>query len=589
MCGFVGKVSRESLGDKDEIQIKKMLDLIYHRGPDDTSFRVKPEFVFGFQRLSIIDLKERSNQPMTDEQTGVCMVFNGEIYNYKEVKSTLQKDGVNFDTTSDSEVALKAYVHRGENFTDLLEGMYAIAIYDPRDHKTVLYRDPLGIKPLYYYKDKNSVFFASEIKSFAPVLDNQPNYTQLSEYCIFGCLSGRETLFCDIMQVLPGEAVTVSESLSISTRIFYDSTESFFLPLDRKLSTKDLAEFTEQIIHSHTNCDVTFGCQLSGGLDSSLITSIATKAETRLKTFSVSVNHKILDERKNQEIVADRFGTKHHRYDLGQNELFASMAEATWAMDYPLFHPNIPPCDRICNSAKQEGVKVLLAGDGADELFGGYGWHLDSNNRFDFSHYEQIDRTVYASSVNNPLLVNRLLNCNPPSLTERKEVASRFEIEGDAKLALDQKFNLQKWLQRQDRMGMRNSIEVRVPFCSVALFEMINPLSFAEKTDRGSEKKAILKKIAKSYLPEEIIWQRKVGFTIPIDQWFRRSPNREWVQDLLTSKRTLDRGIFNPSHVMVLVDDHMKGKADCGYLLWTLLSLEIWFRVHIDRSGSKPT
>ena len=575
MCGFTGYFGKNLNNSKSVVS--KMLKSINHRGPDHEGYYYSENFHGGFCRLSIIDLTKSSNQPFyINQNDNLILFFNGEIYNYLELKKDLEIAGVKFRTSSDTEVLYNCILHFGiENFASHLIGMFSIVCYRPITNDVFLIRDQLGIKPLYFTEKKNNLYFSSETKAFNH-LDLKLNKGKVVEYLSIGTNIGEETMYDNVYSVLPGQLIKVSLNKKKQKLAYFKLLESF---KEKRLRfhQDELDNLLSNTIAMHTRSDVKFGCQFSGGLDSSLLTSFVSKLERqKIKGFSVSVDHNFLDESIYQKSLSKLIGFNRSEVLFGINEFCDQSLLETYNFDFdfPLHHPNIVASNLLNEKASSEGFKVLLSGDGADEFFAGYSWQFDNTSNPDkiIENGSYIDRNLLISSLNVS---------DDVDYSDLKRDLDSLSNNFDKQLFFDQYVYLQKWLTRQDRSGMRSSLELRVPFCSSNITTFINSLDFDIKTNHKNTTKFLLKKFASKYLPNSIVNQKKVGFSIPIDDWFRSAKTNNLINFLLEDE-TFDRGVFIKEKIKKIIELHKLKKANFGRILWSLINFEIWCRKYFS-------
>ncbi|MFA4991095.1 MAG: asparagine synthase (glutamine-hydrolyzing) [Candidatus Omnitrophota bacterium] len=581
MCGFACVVKKGRVNDKDIKDIELMNRAIRHRGPDSEGYYHSDFFAGASSRLAIIDLDERANQPMLDEEKRRVLFFNGEIYNYEEIRERLKGAGHVFRTESDTEVVLRSFAEWGAECVNKFVGMFAFAIFDLKNRDVYLFRDQIGIKPLYFYRDKDKFYFASEIRPFLKIMSLRPDYDRLVEYSIFGDVAGSQTLFKGIMELMPGHFIKLNRDLDCDIRGYFDMKDSF-LNNGRRHSMVELEDLLNHSVVQHTKSDVGYGIQLSGGLDSSYVLSVlASNNKQRIETFSISLDgYKELDETKYQKSCAERYNTIHHGYSFRNSDFRELLAKSVWFFEYPLPHPNVVPTYIVCRKAQERKVKVLLSGEGGDEVFGGYRWYFEKKG----DKKPDREELVYRASYNRPEAMRNIFNKLELDLSDRRRIAAGLKDDFSSLLLLDQTCHLRKWLQKQDRIGMACSIEMRVPYCNILLMNYVNGISGKDKTNSFVEPKYLLKKIAEKYLPGELVWRQKVGFAIPLEDWFRDEEGLRGFLGYLKDKTFVDRGIYDVRLTDKIMDDHLRGKANNGRLLWTLLNIELWHRIFVDRT-----
>ena len=488
MCGFAALFGTFN-GGKSRRTVQKMVNSISHRGPDDIKIVDYENFTGGFARLSIIDLKNRANQPfILNKNDNLVLFYNGETYNYKELKLELEKLGHNFITSSDTEVVYRSILQWGNDFVHKLNGMFSILIYRPKSNQVELFRDHLGVKPLYYFIKSDLIYISSEVKGISNVVDLKINEKKISEYMRFGTNLDENLIFKNVKTVLPGQHVIINKDLYVRKKLYFDLIDTFNIA--KTIPDQDFLE--QEVINSillHTRSDVRYGAQLSGGLDSSLIASIiANKSDKPLKTFSVKIDHDIVDESRFQEnfIEHHKIDSTTINYNINTFNDLEYLKRCIYFNDFPLHHPNIVASDMMNEQASKEGFKVLLSGEGADEIFAGYSWHL---NDISSQNYGKI---LNNSSFNKNSDVNDIFSVEDVDYNENLF----FKIDSisnpsDRQLYFDQRYYLQKWFHRQDRSGMRFSLEIRVPYCTHILASILNSYDIRIKTRNYTNSKYV--------------------------------------------------------------------------------------------------
>jgi asparagine synthase (glutamine-hydrolysing) len=577
MCGFVGYISRRHpVAPEHADLVRRMNGRLLHRGPDHQAYAKGLNYHWGFSRLSIIDLDPRANQPFA--YGNFLAMLNGEIYNYRELRQELEARGLSFSTSSDTEVFVAAYAVWGRSCFDRFVGMFAAIIYDKETERFLLVRDQLGIKPLYLVVQDDHLVFASELKCFLDYSRLALNEAVLVEQLTFGLAETDQTLFAGVRQVLPGQYLEYDQPSDCLKATEYYSLADSFEPKNRKWSYGELKEILAWSVELHTRCDVPYGTQLSGGVDSSYVTALVAEKKSELRTYSIAVGspNPFFDESRYQDEVSRRWGTLHTRLPFTEDDLVEELARSIYHFDCPLHHPNIAASLLVNRAAKADGLKVVLSGDGADELFTGYQWHMGLPE----PRTSALFRPAYASHE----VVRSVLPQLPFSVEGRLRCLEAVQDSGDAIVYYDQRCYLQKWLQRQDRIGMAASIEIRVPLCCVPVYDYVNHIPHADKTNGGTESKVLLKKVGEDYLSRDLLYRRKNGFAIPISDWLRHPRGLGRVLALLSDDQTRGRGLYDRPALERCLQAHLSGTEDHGRLLWLLVNLELWHRLFIDRS-----
>ena len=608
MCGIAGIVYKDRQRSGSPTLIKAMCDTMVHRGPDDHGAFAKDNVALVHRRLSIIDLST-GHQPMQSEDLNYTIVFNGEIYNYLELKKDLQNSGFSFHTNSDTEVILNLYRKYGAECAVRLNGIFAFSIWDDIKKELYVARDHVGVKPLYYYNDANVLVFSSEIKAILKSghVKAQCNYHLVPEYFVFRQVAGESTLFKDIYALLPGSYMVLRNNSDVSITKYWDINA---VNKSKNLSFQDalsrLSGLLEQSIEMQMMSDVPLGTFCSGGIDSSLVTAIAArKAHSSINTFSVGFNELAFDETRYARMVSEKYGTSHHELRLNNNEFTEYYRKMIWQNDLPLNYPNSVLIFAISKLAKQF-VTVVLTGEGADELFGGYPRYyipgivarmqkipaplrkfLSYGLRLVKDHRADKLRSYLGLSIDNVLLYNSAtmeqnkiqrygIDIKSDDFIYRKSIiaGNTHRSQLDRVTFLDQQTYLISILNRQDKMSMAASIESRVPILDYRIVEFANSLPDAYRQSK-TQTKLILKKLAEQYLPHEVIYRKKSGFGVPIKDWFAADNGLgEIASDLVTNK-ALDELQWG-GDIAAIVDEHRKGEQDHSELLWTATNYVLW-------------
>ncbi|MEI8122922.1 MAG: asparagine synthase (glutamine-hydrolyzing), partial [bacterium] len=585
-----------------------MCRALAHRGPDDELVLSGPNWALGQRRLSIIDLSQNGRQPFVNEDGTRFLTSNGEIYNYRDLRPSLLKAGHHFVSGSDCEVILHLLEQEGDRGILKLNGMYAFAYLDEKRRKLLLCRDRLGIKPLYYRRTPDTLAFASEIKALVstPVSLQREH---LQEFFQYRYLSGSNTLFKDVVEILPGHLITINlDTLAIEDREYW--TPAKRLSSGAPVDERDLARELEQAVSRQLVSDVPLGCQLSGGLDSSLVTQLAMRQmNQRLHTFSVGFNGHAEDESSWAAMISQELGTLHHSIHYQESDFLSDFAACTWLNDEPLNHPNSVAMFKMCQEAKHH-VTVLMTGEGADELFGGYTWHKRLWRLRRLGRMAQwpltrqmvgcLPKARWAPML--PLLgispremamvagqwvsseALQMLLCND-FMSATDDYRCSLDISDDdpvaASLDLDLRTYLVSVLQRQDRMSMASGVESRVPFLDHELVDFALTIPVGQLFE-GLRGKAILRHVAAGRIPDAIITRPKLGFSIPLACWMRQGKTLGGLLDWLYDERAAARRIWKIDPMRQLVTDHRSGKTDNSIALWSFLSFEVWSRIWLD-------
>ncbi len=628
MCGINGIAYSGKSGKMvSDATLTAMRDVQIHRGPDSGDSFIDRNIGLGHRRLSIVDVAN-GHQPMQNANGNLTIAYNGEIYNHSDFRKELEEKGYNFKTTSDTEVILYLFEEYGVESLERLRGMFAFAIWDKEKRELFVARDRVGIKPLYYVHDSDgSIFFASEMKSLfaGNAIKPELNYDSLPDQLANHGTSYDETLYKNVKRLLPGHFAKWKDG-EISIRKYWDID---FEPKIDDRSEKELVEewYTEfkKSVELRLMADVPLGMFLSGGIDSSAICAVmADMVDDPIKTFSVGFKEREANEFEYARIVSDRFSTDHHEITITPDQYFGELPRMIWNEDEPLgFTASIPLF--FVSKLAQKHVKVVLTGEGSDELMAGYSRYnkalrlLDMGEKYATytpslfrkgvragidalprSLNYKLQRTFLTREINvqsllfdnfaifnqhmqSELLTDdaqaRIRNLNPfERMTDFFESANANETL-DRILYTDMRTYMAELLMKQDQMSMAASIESRVPFLDHKLIEFTSRLPVNMKL-RGNETKWILREAMKDLLPREILSREKMGFPVPIGQWLRYQ-YRYLVDEYILSERALSRGIFNPDFVRYLVAQHDAG-ANHDLRLYFLLNFEIWYRQNIE-------
>ena len=624
MCGIAGIVDGRPEARVDQPTIHRMCQTIVHRGPDDEGIFVKGGTGLGMRRLSVIDLSG-GHQPVFNEDRTVWVVFNGEIYNFPQLRRELENQGHRFYTNSDTEVIVHLYEDLGADCVQKLRGMFALALYDEKRRCLLMARDRLGKKPLHYALANGRLLFASEIKAILAVAPDlvEVNAQALLDYLYFGYVPDPITAFTSIQKLPPGNLLRF-ENGAISIRQYWDlpAYDTYF-PKSEEECLEELERRLFEATRIRLISDVPLGAFLSGGVDSSIVVAMMARASSGpVKTFSIGFAQDEFNEAHYARLVATKFGTEHHEMILNP-DVVQTVEHLTSSLEEPFADSSMLPTYYVSQMARQH-VTVALSGDGGDEIFAGYNRYRIHASRQIFEHIPEWTRTLYRNQVfphlpvsvrKNKLSYNISLpwqdryvdglsfvpafEREQPLLSDgfRKvlyagddpgNVLRRYFSHAPAQdpvsqmLYADTKtYMVADVLTKVDRMSMLNSLEVRVPILDHEVVEWAASLSSAYKL-RGRRQKYILFKLAERLgVPREALHRRKQGFALPLDHWMRHE-----LKDMLMvliEPRTLQRGYFEPSGIRKLMDDHLHRGRDVSGRLWRLLMFELWHRNFLEK------
>jgi len=594
MCGIVGVFQKKPV---DKKILVKMTRALAHRGPDDEGVFVDKNIGLGHRRLSIIDLSSAGHQPMFTKDKSLAVVYNGEIYNFLEIKKKLEKKGYRFRSTSDTEVILYAYQEWGKDCVKQFNGMWAFIIHDLKKHQFFVSRDRLGVKPLYWYKDDQKILLASEIKAILkyPGIKAKLDLDALNEYFTFQNILSSKTLFKGIHLLAPAENIIISEN-EFKIYKYWDAN------FDKKEKTtslwrKELLGDLKDSVWRHMIADVPVGTFLSGGMDSTTIAHFASQKNPRFVTFSggfdlegAQGDEALLDERKEAEIVARRVSSEHYETVVSPASVKLAMPEIIWHLEdlrlgmcYPQF---------FISKLASKFVKVSLSGTGGDELFGGYPWRYKliadakSKEDFDQKQYNYWSRLIKDDQKQNFFSKEVLekIDIHQPFESYKQIINPANNLQPvDKAIYFEQKTFLHGFFIVEDKMSMAHSIEVRVPMTDMELVKLVNSMPIKLKYD-GQIGKIFFRKTMNQFLPKEITTKRKTGFTPPEASWYR-GQLKDYLEEMILGKRALSRGIFKKEFLENIFREHMAGKKDHRLLFWSLISFEWWCRIFLEGEG----
>ncbi len=618
MCGIAGFIGIQRSRDHSEELIDSMCKVIRHRGPDDQGVWVGDGAALGMRRLSIIDLAG-GHQPIFNEDQSILIVFNGEIYNYRELGKELQERGHRFTTNSDTEVIVHAYEEYGDDCVKHLRGMFTFAIWDRKRQRLLAARDRFGKKPLNYYWDGQRLIFGSEIKSILEAgIPREINSIALDEYLVYGYVPTPNTLFKGVLK-LPAAHILIYEDGHISTKRYWDLPFTPTCQDDEATAIERTRALLKDAVQVRLMSEVPLGAFLSGGVDSSVVVGLMSQMMSQpVKTFSIGFEEDDFSELPYARKVAKHFGTDHHEFFV-RPELVSVLPQLVWAFDEPFADASMLPTYYVSKLAR-EHVTVVLTGDGGDEIFGGYKHY---QRELSINRIPALIRSLlkYGSMLMPDGMRgrNRLRNMGSDLATRFAQSYTRYPV-GSRPSMYDseyfahvrdhnpyeqhirefrtaQQLDIMAQMQyvdariylpddilvKVDKASMFNSIETRTPMLDQQLVEYVSSLPSTIRT-RNGVLKDLLKKVAADMLPAEILTRPKQGFGPPIEQWFR-SDLINYAHELLDSPRARQRGIFNPEFIRNLLIDHASTKGvNHSSAIWTMLCLELWFQVYMDKS-----
>jgi asparagine synthase (glutamine-hydrolysing) len=614
MCGFIGCVhdKEQNYRDDQKQQFKNMNDIITHRGPDDDGFYYDDHIQFGFRRLSIIDI-ECGHQPLTYENERYWIIFNGEVYNYVELREELLKEGLQFATNSDTEVIIALYSHLKEKAVEKLRGMFAFTIWDKQEQTLFGARDPFGIKPYFYFVDGERTFFASEKKSILLALENDVlDYDSLQYYLTYQFVPEPNTMSKGIHKLEPGHYFTKKIGSPMEIKRYW---KAHFNPIQKSESgfIKEIQDVLIDSVKMHMRSDVPVGSFLSGGIDSSIIASIAKQFHPAIKTFSVGFEHEGFSEIDVAKETAEKLGVENISYVITPQEYMNELPKIMWHMDDPLADPACIPLYFVAREARKH-VTVVLSGEGADELFGGYNIYREPQDLEMFNKIPRAGKVLLKGIANmmpegmkgksfiergvTPMEERYIGNAKMFTEEEKRELLSVYreglhftditkplyaESKGYDPVDTMQYIDIHTWMRgdillKADKMTMAHSLELRVPFLDKVVFETASKIPTSLKTANGTTK-YILRKAAEGIVPEHVLTRKKLGFPVPIRHWLKNEMN-EWAKTIIRESST--DHLINKSYVLNLLEEHCQGKADNSRKIWTVLIFMVWHQVYVE-------
>ncbi len=636
MCGICGIVNHDPLQPVTEEQIQRMSDTIRHRGPDDSGVYINNNVGLGFRRLAIIDLSPAGHQPMTNEDGSVWIIFNGEIYNYQEIRDELLAKGHQFRSRTDTETVLHLWEEEGERCVERLRGMFALAIWDSKQQCLFLARDREGKKPLFYAQLEDRLLFGSEIKTILqdPTFTISPDLEAIHLYLAYQSVPAPYSAFKGIKKLPPAHTLLYKNgqvTLRRYWKLSYKEKRLITTPQAERALQEEIIDQLREAVRIRLMSDVPLGAFLSGGIDSSIIVALmAGLMDHPVKTFSIGFTYEEYNELPYARQVAERYGTDHHEF-IVTPDAEAIIPDLVWHYNEPFADSSAIPTYYVSKLAR-EHVTVILTGDGGDENFAGYpryqnhgeytlrknylpalyhllhpsglmktlaqhggGWVKNLNRlkdldqqklmyylritHFHEGYQSQLYTPEFWESLNGLTSVDSMLNIY------RESDASNFL---DATLDLDLRLYLPNTLMtKTDIASMAHSLEARLPMLDHQFLEFAASIPPGLKLKDGTQSKYILKKAVEPYLPHEVIYRPKMGFGVPIEHWFRHEL-RDMVRDILLSRQAVERGYFQRKYIENMLDGHQRRGESWHYMIWNLLMLELWHLMFIDQTLPAP-
>lgn len=613
MCGFAGVLSDKSLSQpkKEAATVKTMNNMLIHRGPNDAGYFQDEYITMGFRRLSIIDLTANGHQPMPYLNDRYLLTFNGEIYNYLELKAELKTEGYQFQGNSDSEVLLAAYAKYGVAVPQHLRGMFAFVIWDTKEKVLFAARDHFGIKPFYYAIENDQFYYASEQKALYPILkERQFDQGALQDYMTFQYVPEPKTLATSIHALEPGHYLIKRLGETPRVQRYFNAT---FAPVraSEDVLVKRLRDVLVDSVKLHLRSDVPIGAFLSGGIDSTIVAAIAHQYHPHLKTFSVGFERPGYNELSLAAETADRLGVENYQLTITPAEFMAAFPYFVWAMDDPLADPAAVPQFFLARLTRQH-VTVALTGEGADELFAGYPIYHEPQSLRIFQKTQILNRTLHWIATLMPAGMRgksfilrgttpleeryvgdafifdesqkaKFLKKYDPKQPATQAVAKYYrEVATADPLTKMQSIDLHAWLngdllRNADRTSMAFSLELRTPFLDREVFQVASQIP-SQMRIQGKTSKAILRKAAEGLVPGAVLNRPKLGFPVPIRHWLK-DEMYDWARQIIMTSPT-DQ-LFQKEYFLKLLSEHRRGKADYSRQLWTVLTFMTWYQQYI--------
>ncbi|WP_349408349.1 asparagine synthase (glutamine-hydrolyzing) [Pseudalkalibacillus sp. SCS-8] len=614
MCGFVGYVSDHQIEAEDQEikQLKKMTDVITHRGPDDEGHFYDEHIRFGFRRLSIIDL-EGGNQPLSYENERYWIIFNGEIYNYVELRNELIEEGYEFETSSDTEVILANYVRKGTDSIKDLRGMFGFLIWDKEEKVLFGGRDPFGIKPFFYLEEDGLLYCASEKKSILSLREkDEVDPEALHHYLTYQFVPEPATMSVGIKKLAPGHFFTKRPGEKMNVQSYWlPSFRAKAAPMERII--KDIREVMRDSVKVHMRSDVPVGSFLSGGIDSSAIVALASEINPNIKTFTVGFEREGFSEIDVAVSTAAALNVENIHYIVKPEEFISELPKIIWHMDDPVADPAAVPLYFVSREARKH-VKVVLSGEGADELFGGYTIYNEPNSLRGYQSLplglrkwfkklsdllpEGTKGKSFMERGSMPLEERYIGNAKMFTEQEKEQLLNSYNPEwnyqqvtkplyDNARSYADvhkmQYVDMHTWLRgdilvKADRMTMANSLELRVPFLDKEVFRVASQISPEDSVTNGTTKYA-LREAMKGIVPDSVLHRRKLGFPVPIRHWLKNEMY-EWAKNLIKQSPTdayLDKNV-----ILNMLEAHRTGNIDYSRKIWTVIIFMIWHQIYVE-------
>lgn len=621
MCGFVTLFKDERLNEDDrQIDIlNKMTSIIKHRGPDQEGTFVDEHIALGFRRLSIIDL-ENGSQPFSYDDGRYVIVFNGEIYNYVELREVLMKEGLPFSTHSDTEVILALYKHKGTESVNYLRGMFAFVIWDRQTQTLFGARDPFGIKPFYYAEGDDYLYCASEQKSllFTDEVSTDINVESLHHYLTFQFAPEPKTILSGVNILEPGHTIQKEIGKKAEIKRYWSLQ---FAPVESPMEDKlrEIKNALEDSVRVHMRSDVPVGAFLSGGIDSTIIVALSARINPAIKTFTVGFERDGYSEIDLAKETAEELGVENICKVISVDEYINELPRIIWHMDGPMADPSAVALYFVAKEARKH-VTVVLSGEGSDELFGGYNIYREPLSLKGFSNLPQglkkllkLSASLLPEGTKGKSFIER--GCTPIEdryvgnarifpQSQKQSILKDYNNDFSYKSVTGsyyrqaasfdevtkmQYIDINTWLRgdilvKADRMTMAHSLELRVPFLDKEVFKAASKLTLDDKVGCGTTKYA-LREAFKGIIPDSVTTRKKLGFPVPIRHWLK-DDLYDWAVKLINESET--DPYIKKENVLSMLELHRKGPLDYSRKLWTILIFMLWHQIYVEKRFSMP-
>ncbi len=615
ICGFTGEIIDR--GDKQEV-LRRMTEIITHRGPDSSGFYTDEDVAMGFRRLSIIDISETGDQPIYNEDKSLVLTFNGEIYNYQKLREILLQKGHVFTTQTDSEVLIHGFEEWGEDLLNKLRGMFGFAIWNKKDKSLFIARDYFGIKPIHYAMVNGNLVYGSEIKSILeyPGFERKFNRNALDRYISFEYSVPPETFFEGVYALMPAHYLWFRNG-KVETHRYWEPKFEPDESMTEEEAIDEIAKVFEESVNAHKISDVEVGCFLSSGVDSSYVSTYFSGQKTFTVGFDNGERYNEIDWAKN---LSEKIGVEHHYKVITPEEYWGNIRKVQYHMDQPLADASCIALYFVSKMAR-DYVKVVLSGEGADELFGGYNIYHEPDDLAPYQKLPLFLRKALAGVAkaipfrfrgksflirgSQPIEENFYGNCSMFTMEEKKKLLKKDipctrpqeltmpyynrvkDLDDVTKM---QYVDINVWLVgdillKADRMSMANSLELRVPFLDKEVFKVASRLPKRLRVNSENTKYA-MRKAALRRLPPETAKKKKLGFPVPTRVWLREDKYYTIVKDAFLSETS--RQFFNTDALMKLLDEHKSGKCDNNRKIWTIFVFLIWYDIYFNGGSHEP-